>query len=453
MDRINQILEDKPLKTLFKLSLPAIVMSLMDELNSMIDAVFMGQYFGSQAVSSMSVVLPVMFFIIAMATMFSEGAGIAIGRYLGEKNQKKANEYFVNTVVITVIIGFVTGIICYLCLPFILDMFSITDKVKYFANVYLSIVALGMPVFMLVYVMAKMVYTEGHTKFLLYTTLVQLILNGLINFVLIGLLGFGVMGAALGTLLAQVIQITMLWRYINSDKMVMSFKLSFLNLTKGFIGEITKLGMPTFISMILLSITMGVEAKVIADFGSIPLSIQTITGYAFSISGSVAGAIMGVGLVMMSYAAGAGNKERFYKIIKISALSIFILMSVMNLLLIFNSGLVVKIFTGDINVIEQMALPALIYGLTSPFIFTTNVILYGMQPVGMENLSTGIFVLQQGILFMVFLFLFRPLGFIYAISAQPLAEVMGGLLTLLLMGYFKKKTDAYFDAKLMENIS
>ncbi len=444
IDNIDIMLTEKPLKLLFKLGIPAVMMALFDELNSFIDAIFMGQYFGPEAVSSMTIILPIMLFMISMATLLSEGASIAISRYLGGKNIQKANEYFANTVITTVISGTICGAVFYFMVPSVLSIFDVSDVVRYFADVYLRILSLGMPIFLLVMVFAKIVYTEGKNTFLLITTLIQLLLNAIINYVLIGMLEIGVEGAALGTLTAVLLQIIILVKYINSNKMVMSFRIKELKLSREYFKEVIGLGMPTFFSMILLSLTLGIESKIIAEFGSEALGVQTITGYVFSISSSIASGIMSVSLVILAYSVGAKKIERFFEVLKKSAWAVFIVVTGINLILVINSSVVVRIFTDSSDIIELIRVPALIYGFTAPFIFTTNVVLYAMQPVGMEITSTILFAFQQIVLFIPLLFIFKEFGFIFAISAQPLSEVVGGIITIILLPMFVRRTKNYF---------
>lgn len=443
-NNIDEMLNKSPLRLLIKLGIPAILMALVDELNSFIDAIFMGQYFGSEAVSSMSIILPVMLLMVAIAMLLSEGTATAASRHLGAKEVGKASVYFMNTIIITIASGLVIGVAFFFFVPNILNLFTITDNVRYFANIYLKIIGLGMPVFLTVLVLSRMVYIEGRNKFLLLTTLLQFALNAAINFLLIGVFKIGIMGAAIGTVASQLIQIALLLRYINSSKMEMKLRISNLHINKEYLKQVFSLGMPTFVTMVLLSLTLGVESRIISGFGSDPLSVQTITGYLFSISSSIASGLMGVSLVIMSYSVGAKNMKRFFKVLKTSAVVVFIMVTLINIGIVINSDIAVRIFTNSKGVLELIGIPAIVYGVSAPFIFTTNVVLYAMQPVGMEKTSTWLFAFQQMILFLPLLFILKDFGFVYAISAQPVAEVIGGIITLALVPWFIIKTKKYF---------
>jgi len=433
MNHLDKMTDEKPLKQFVKLAIPAIVIALFNEINGMIDAVFMGQYLGSQAIESMAIILPFLIFISALAFLFSEGAGIAIGRYLGAKDLSNANKTLGSTILITFIVGATIGFSLFFFVSPILNLFNLTPMAAYYASFYMKIVCIGLPLIMITIVLSKMVYTEGHAGFMLKITGLQALLNILVNYLLLGVLGYGVAGAAIATVLSLAVEGFFLYRFLQSDRMAMKLEMKHFRIHTGYFKEIVPLGIPTFVTMILLSFTLGIESKVISNFGGNALSVQTITGYIFSITSSIAYGIMGVAVVLLSYSVGAKIKQRFYEILKISLIAVFVISLAINLPLILKSDIIVRLFTDAPDIGELIKIPALIYGLTAPFIFTTNVLLYAMQPIGMEKTSTIVFALQQVILFIPLLMVLRTYGFVTAISAQPFSEVIGGILTVMLI--------------------
>ncbi len=111
---LDQMIEEKPLKMLFKLGIPAILRALFNEINGAIDTMFMGKFVASEAVSAMSVSVPFLLIVAAIAFLFTEGAGIAISRYLGAKNIEEASRIFNGTISISVISSIVVGAISFL---------------------------------------------------------------------------------------------------------------------------------------------------------------------------------------------------------------------------------------------------------------------------------------------------------------------------------------------------
>ncbi|MDM8534114.1 MATE family efflux transporter [Clostridiaceae bacterium HSG29] len=450
-ENINQMLEEKPLKMLFKLGIPAILMALFNEINGAIDTMFMGQFVASEAVSAMSVAVPFLLIIAAISFLFTEGAGIAISRYLGAKNIDAASRIFNGTIVISISSSVVIGVISFLFMKNILYLFNL-DIITYgYALQYLKVIAIAMPIIVLPMVLGKMIYTEGHTKFLIKVTVIQILSNIILNYFTLAILKMGVIGAGIATIISFIIQSILMIKFNLSNEMIVKINSKEFKLTKNYFKEVIPLGMATFVTMMLLALTFGLESRVIASFGDKALAVQTITGNIFSITSSITSGIMSSALVLMSYAVGAKNEKRFFNLVKISAAVVFILSLIVNIPVFLYPRSIAMIFTDNHELIQLFVYPATIYSLVSPFIFTTNIVLYAMQPVGLEKSATIIFALQQLIFFAPLLYILKPFGFNYAILAQPTAEVIGGIITLFIIPIFIKNVKKTFrDSEISE---
>ncbi len=444
-DNMKLMLNEKPLKMLFKLGVPAILIALFDEINGVIDTIFLGQHVASEAVSAMSVAIPFLLIISAISLLFTEGAGIAISRYLGGNNYEQANRVFNNTLFISVFLSVVIGLLSFMFMEDILKLFQLDPITYNYALQYLEVIALAMPFVVLAMVLSKMIYTEGYTIVLIKVTFIQIISNVMLNYIALAILKIGIRGAGLATMLSFIIQVGLMIRFIRTDKMLIKLNYKDFKLSINYFKEIVPLGMATFVTVLLLSFTFGLESKVMAVFGDKALAVQTITGNLFSVTSSITSGIMSSALILMSYSVGAKNYKRFTELIKISAILVFSISILVNLPVVIKPELIGKIFTDNAQLIEIFIVPAVLYALASPFIFTTNVVLYAMQPVGMANTSTTLFFLQQIVFFAPLLFLLRNFGFDYAILAQPIAEIVGGLITLILIPVFFRKIKKAFE--------
>lgn len=440
---------EKPFKAMIKLGIPAIMIMITDEVNGIVDSIFMGQKFGSSAVSSMSIILPIILVFISIASLIAFGSSIIISKRLGSKQIDEARTYAVNSILITLFLGVLSGTILFFTVPNLLNLFSLSHEVYYYGLVYLRIFALAMPIIMLQIILAEMLQIEGRTSTLLKITVVQVIINIVLNYVLLITLDIGVEGAALATVIAQLYQIIAITKLLHSDRSELKIELKNIRLSTKYFKDVIRLGIPSFVSLILLSITLGIESKVIANFGDTQLTVQTILGYIFSLSSSVTQGFTQVGLILLSYSIGAKNKGRFFSILKSSLLVIFVSTLILSLPLIFCSSIVSQIFTSNVNVIALIAVPAIVYGLSTPLIFTTNFILSAMQTIKMEILATVIFFSQQLLLFIPLIMVLKEFGFVTAISAQPAAEIVGALITLLLIPKFLGKAHRCLDDRLV----
>ncbi|GAA0741395.1 MATE family efflux transporter [Clostridium oceanicum] len=443
-DNLELMTKEKPIKLLLKLGIPSIIMSLFNEINAIIDTVFLGQFVADEAVSAMSLVFPFFILVSAIAFLFSDGSSIAIGRYLGAKNIEKANSTFGSTIYISIIISVILGIVGFVTFPHFLQIFNLDTRIMNYAKTYLTYLSLGIPIIVITIILGKIVYTEGFTNVLLKATFLQIVVNIILNYIALAILKVGILGTCIATVFSFLVQGIYLYRFMRLGKMVIGFKKSTLKVTKAYFKEVIPLGMATFITMTLLSLTLGLESKVISTFGSSALAVQTITGNLFSATGSIASGIMTASLVLMSYSVGAKDRERFLKILKISLVIIFTSTLILNLPLVLGSSMVVKLFTSSKDILKTFTVPALVYGISSPLIFTTNAILYAMQPINMEKTATVMFTLQQIVFFIPLLFILKPYGFNFAVSAQPISEIIGAVITIMLVPLFLKKVNAVF---------
>jgi len=441
---INRMMSDRPFRMILFLGIPSVIIALLDEINSTIDTIFLGQFVAPEAVSAMSVALPFLILISAIAFLFADGAGVAIARYIGAEKIDNAKKIFNSTIFISVLSSIVIGLISFIFMPNILSVFNLTEKTLEYAGLYLKVIAICMPVVVLTMVLSKMIYTEGHTKLLIKATLIQITSNIAMNYIALGILKIGIMGAGIATVLSYALQSCIMIRFINSNKMIVKIDKKLYKVNKAYFKEIIPLGLATFITMLFLSFTLGLESRIIAGFGDNPLAVQTITGNVFSITSSVAAGIMSAVLVLMSYSVGAKNKKRFMEILKISGITVFAATIIINLPIIIFPTSIARIFTDSAELIALFVLPATIYAASSPIIFTTNTVLYAMQPIGMEKTSTVIFALQQILFFIPLLFILKPFGFNYAILAQPGAELIGAVLTLFIIPIFIRKVKYVF---------
>lgn len=444
MQKHEKLMKQKPGKALWTLAVPSVVMQLVDEANSVIDAVFLGRFFGPDAVASMAIVFPFMLILIAIGAIFSTGAMILIGKKLGAKSIREANGIFMSAGAILVLISTVLGILAFLAVPGFLSLYTVGEATHAFAKLYMQAIALALPIMTLSSYFNEVIYTEGHAKVSLGLMLLQLFLNVALNYIIIGVLKVGVLGIVVATIVTMLLQLLIMAAYIQSKHMSLSFKLEAIHIDQAFFSAVVPLGMPAFISMMLLSVTLGIESNVIAGFGQAALSVQTITGYLFSVSSSIATGVLSAALVLMSYAVGAKDEGRFRRLLTLALIAVVTAVILMNAPLVMASQTVVRLFTDAAPVRALIRTPALIYGLSAPFIFGTNVYLYVMTLIDMEKLATRIFALQQLGLFLPLLFILKNQGFVFAVSAQPLAELIGGIITLTLLPKFYGKIKEAF---------
>ena len=436
-------------KAMLQLGIPAVLTALFDEINGVIDTIFMGHFIGAEAIAAMSIVIPFLVFASAVSLLFGDGAAISMARYMGAENYEGSSKVASLSVKSTLITSIILGLTSFFLSPRLLGFFNLEVQTYIYAVKYIRYFSLGLPVFMYSMLVLKILYTEGYSKETLRLTLLQVVSNIALNAVFLGIFRFGVEGAVAGTLSSFLLQGVWATRFLKLRNT--KTKLVKVKYDKAYFKEVIPLGMPAFFTMILLAVTMFVQSKVIANYGSCALGVETIFGDMFSIISSVSTGIMNAALVLMAYSVGSGNKKRFVEILKKSAVVVFATSLLISLPLLIAPRAIGGIFTTSKEIIKLLVIPSLMLGVTSPFIFTTNTFLFAMQPIGMEMTSTIVFAMQQLVLYLPLIYFLKDISYIHAMAAQPAAEVVGGMITLLLIPKFIKATNKCFETNAINS--
>ncbi len=197
---LNQ--EFTPLK-LLRFAAPSIIMMMFMSLYTIIDGMFVSRFVGSNALSSVNIVYPVINILIAIATMLGTGGNAIISKYLGEGKKKEAKESLTMFVVIGLIISVILMIFTVSFLNQICYFLGSTDEILADCRSYLTILVLFAPACMLQALFQSYLVTAERPTLGLALTIMAGILNAVLDYVLIVHFGLGVSGAAIATGLGQ----------------------------------------------------------------------------------------------------------------------------------------------------------------------------------------------------------------------------------------------------------
>ena len=174
----NKISREFHFGSLLRFSLPTIAMMLMMSLYSMVDGIFVSQFVGTNAFSSINIIIPVTFAVLGVGIMLGTGGSAVIARKLGEKKEKEARQDFSLLMLFGVVLSVVLALLGLLFRDPLIRILGANDTLMADCRVYFTILAAGFPAYMLV--------GAG-------------LLNAVLDYLFIVPLGMGVAGAALAT--------------------------------------------------------------------------------------------------------------------------------------------------------------------------------------------------------------------------------------------------------------
>ena len=191
--------------SLLKFAAPSIIMMTFMSLYTIVDGIFISRFVGSNALSSLNIVFPVITLAIAIGTMFSTGGNAVISKYLGEGNTKRACQCLTQFVLFCVSLSIVLVVLSILFASPISRFLGATDILIDDAVIYLRIVMAFAPACILQTLFQSYFVTAGHPGMGLGLMIVAGCTNAALDYVFIAAMHMGIAGAALATGIGQCI--------------------------------------------------------------------------------------------------------------------------------------------------------------------------------------------------------------------------------------------------------
>ena len=212
----------KPIGQLIRqYAVPGIIAMTASSLYNMVDSIYIGHIpdVGSLAISGLAVTFPLMNISTAFGTLVGVGAATMISVLLGQKNYAVANKVLSNEVTLNILTGVIFTVVALLWMDPILRFFGASDNTLPYARDYMVIIALGNAVTHLYFGLNSVIRSSGNPKIAMGLTLFTVISNAILDPIFIFTLGMGIRGAALATVLCQLMSFGYtMWFFLDQDK-------------------------------------------------------------------------------------------------------------------------------------------------------------------------------------------------------------------------------------------
>ena len=209
-------LGSKPVKSLLRqYAVPGIIAMTASSLYNMVDSIYIGHIpdVGSLSMSGLAVTFPLMNISTAFGTLVGVGASTMISVLLGQKNYQVAKKVLANEVSLNIMTGVIFTLVTLLWMDPILRFFGASDATLPYARSYMTIIALGNAVTHLYFGLNNIVRASGNPKLAMGLTLFTVTSNAILDPIFIFVLGMGIQGAALATVLCQCMALAITFRY------------------------------------------------------------------------------------------------------------------------------------------------------------------------------------------------------------------------------------------------
>ncbi len=433
MQEYTTRLGDAPLGgLLIKLSLPGMAATIATSLYNIVNTIWVTRI-GYEAIAALTIVMPFQILYYAIGGGTSTGLAALVSRRFGEKNPEAASHAAGQIFFISAFFGLLLILIVTLFSESILPVLGATPDIMDYTRQYLVITSYGAPFIIFALVTVSLMRGSGDAVkpmiIMVSSTALNIVLDPLLIFGIGPFPELGVAGAALGTVIAQVLGALLGLYYLLAGKTAYHIKLAHLRPDFSILKNIYRVGAPTVVTQLMESVVFLLFNKVLSSFGSL---IIAAVGIVMRISDFAFMPVMGVSnglLPIVGYNFGAGNYKRLWHAVKLASVGIMVILAVLTILMVIFTPQIVDVFSNDPTLTAE-AIPALRIMLsTMLFIGPTIMFVTAFQGLSQGVKALFLSLLRQFLIFIPILFLFRHLfGLMGVWVSMPVSDILSFIL-------------------------
>jgi len=437
MEEREIILNGNLRKLLFKFSLPATIGLVVSALYNVVDTLYVGQGVGPLAIAGLAIVLPIQILMFAVGMMIGAGSGSIISRALGRNDRNKAILTAGNGIILNFVISIVFMVPCYVFINKILRFFGASPEVFTYARDYMSVILFGFMFQSFDIAGNSIIRAEGRPRASMYVLILGAVLNIILDPIFIFVFKMGVRGAAIATVISQIISTIYILLYFMFGKSIFRLNLKMFKPDIPIIKEILKLGFPSFLMGIVDSVIFILFNRAILRYGN-DLYIA-IMGIAIRIMDITIMPIIGIAQgfsTITGFNYGAKKYDRVRFILRESFLWTTVISAISFILIFGFPRLMLGIFSSSKEMLSIGVLPIRI---TTAVFITLGLQFIGgsfFQAIGKAvpavilNISRQVIFLMPGILILPQFF-----GLNGVWLSLPISDFLSTVLTLIFIAY------------------
>lgn len=350
----------------FKFVIPSIIAMWVFSIYTIVDGFFVANFAGELELSAVTIVVPYVNFLFAIAIITGVGSQTIIGIELGKGNRDEANKVFTFIILFILAFSIILSILGIIFMDQIINFLGADSSLFNLSHQYLSVIVFFSPFYIIAYAFEVLVKVDGFPRTAIIGAVSACMTNIILDYILIDKFQMGVKGAALATGIAQFLSCLIFFIHFRSAKgylrfvkikMTASEIVEYLKTTVvyGFGEFISELNTATFVFIFNLFIIKYLSPEY--------LSAYAVINYMSLFANSTFQGVCHGTLPLLSYYHGSEEREKSLKIIKMSFIFIFIVSVIMYAIAYFGAKTQFEMFLENKNMISASIRPMRIYAL------------------------------------------------------------------------------------------
>lgn len=428
--------EEKISKLLMEFSIPAIIGMVVNTLYNIVDRMYIGNIkdIGGLALTGVGITMPIMTIIIAFGMLIGIGTSARISLKLGEHKREEAEKHLGNAFTLIIIASVLITIIGLVFMHKILGLFGASADTEIYAREYMQIIFFGTIFNMLSFGLNHSIRSDGSPKVAMLSMLIGAGTNIILDPIFIFVFGMGVRGAAIATVISQIVSTIWILYYFTKGKSNLKIKREYLSLDKAIVLSIFSIGVSPFSMQIAQSIVQVLANNALKTYGG-DLAIGAMT-----IINSVAMIFMMpiFGLnqgsqPIIGYNYGAEKYKRVKQAVKSATIVATIIVSIGWIITQAAPHLLISIFNRDEQLVGIASTGMRIFLLMLPVVGAQVISSNYFQSIGKAKISMFLSLLRQVILLIPCLIILPKIfGLTGVWLAGAVSDGLSSLITLII---------------------
>ena len=295
----NPLADGKIGNLLEKFAIPSVIAMLVNAIYNMVDQMFIGNYVGMEGNAATNVTFPITTIGIALALLIGQGGASKQNLELGAGNKKKAETAVGNMIIMGTVVSIAVSIFAFMNLEPMLSLFGASKAVMPYAVEYARVIIIGIPFAVVGTCLNNSIRADTSAAFAMISMVAGAILNVILDAIFIIPLGMGMFGAALATILGQILTCIISLTYVGRYKHIKLTKEAFIVDIRTCM-TICALGIAPCINQMSMFVVQIVLNNLMKHYGA-------MSSYGSDIPLACIGIVMKINMIFMAIVIGVGQ--------------------------------------------------------------------------------------------------------------------------------------------------
>ena len=422
-------------KLLMQYAIPAIIAMTASSIYNMVDSIFIGQGVGPLAISGLAITFPFMNLGAAFGAMVGVGASTLISVKLGQRDYGTAQTVLGNVITLNLIIGIAFSIITLMFLDPILYFFGASADTIGYARDYMLIILAGNVFSHMYFGLNAVLRASGHPQKAMYATINTVVINTLLDPLFIYVFDWGIRGAAIATIIAQVISLIWQLKILTDKNELLHLRRGIYHLQSKIVKNIIAIGLSPFCMNVASCFIVIFINKGLKEYdGDLAIGAYGIVNRLVFICVMI---VMGITQGMQPIAGYNYGAQQFDRVTRVLKLSIYGATAMTTLTFLVGELLpdvAVRLFTTDEGLISRAAEGFRIVVLFFPIVGFQMVTSNFFQSIGMANKAIFLSLTRQ-LLFLLPCLIILPtfMGAAGIWWSMPISDLIASLVAGVLL--------------------